>query len=95
MRLVWVPEALEDLAEIRAYIAEDNPAAAAKVVTRIVALVSTQLPADRNSGRIGRVAGARELVVSRSPFVVPYRVGSGSIEVLRVYHAARLWPNNL
>jgi plasmid stabilization system protein ParE len=27
MNIVWSPEAIEDLASLRAYIAEDNPAA--------------------------------------------------------------------
>ena len=95
MKLVWSPEALQDLTEVRAYIARDNPAAATKAVRRIVSLVSTQLPANPESGRIGRVSGTRELVISRSPFVVPYRVRAGPIEILRVYHAARMWPKTL
>ena len=32
MNIVWSPEAIEDLASLRAYIAEDNPAAAQRVV---------------------------------------------------------------
>lgn len=94
MTLIWAPEALQDLAEIRGYIAEHNPTAAIRVVRRIVDLVSTQLPQSPNSGRIGRVAGTRELVVSKTPFVVPYRIGSDGIEVLRVLHAARAWPSD-
>ncbi len=95
MKLVWSPEALQDLTELRAYIAQDNPAAATKVVDRIVSLVSTQLPSNPKSGRIGRVPGTRELVISKSPFVVPYRLRSDTIEILRVYHAARMWPKTL
>ncbi len=95
MKLVWSPEALQDLTEVRAYIARDNPAAATKVVKRIVSLVSTQLPSNPESGRIGRVPGTRELVITKSPFVVPYRVRAGTIEILRVYHAARMWPKSL
>ena len=32
MNIVWSPEAIEDLASLRAYIAEDNPAAAREVL---------------------------------------------------------------
>ena len=32
MNIVWSPEAIEDLASLRAYIAEDNPAAARRTV---------------------------------------------------------------
>ncbi len=43
-------------------------------------------------GRAGRVPGTRELVISGTPYIVPYRVRGGAVEVLRVFHAARRWP---
>jgi toxin ParE1/3/4 len=43
-------------------------------------------------GRPGRVPGTREFVIARTPYVVPYRVRGDAIEILRVYHGARLWP---
>ncbi len=95
MKLIWSPEALQDLREVHAYIKKDNPASAKKVVARIVSVVASQLPENPNIGRPGRVANTRELVISGTPFVVPYRTGSGQIDILRVYHAARLWPDNL
>ena len=93
MKLVWSPEALEDLKDLHAYIARDDPAAATKVVRRVVSLVAERLPDNPASGRPGRVPGTRELVITRTPFLVPYRVGPDRIEILRVYHAARLWPD--
>ena len=94
MKLIWSPEALQDLKEVHAYIAKDSPSSAKKVVERIVALVARQLPENPNIGRPGRVPNTRELIISGTPFVVPYRTDSDHIDVLRVYHAARLWPNN-
>ena len=46
-------------------------------------------------GRPGRVPGTRELVVSRTPYVIPYRVREGVVEILRVVHARRRWPDRL
>ena len=43
-------------------------------------------------GRVGRVRGTRELVVSGTPFVVVYRVRLDIVQVLRVLHHARKWP---
>ncbi len=94
MRLIWSPEALQDLRELRAYIANENPAAAKKVAERIIFLVK-QLPENPEIGRPGRVPDTRELVVSRTPFVVPYRVAADRIDILRVCHSARLWPDSL
>ena len=94
MRLVWSPEALQDLADIRAFISQDNPNAAKAVVARIVRHVGAQLPDNPESGRSGRVPGTCELVIANSPFVVPYRVRGEYIDVLRVYHASRMWPES-
>ena len=45
-------------------------------------------------GRIGRVQGTRELVVNRSPYLLIYRVTKSRIEVLRLLHGARMWPED-
>jgi toxin ParE1/3/4 len=44
-------------------------------------------------GRPGRVPGTRELIVSGSPYIVPYRIRGEEIEIITVLHAARLWPD--
>jgi toxin ParE1/3/4 len=93
MKLTWSPEALDDLMSIREYIGEDNLVAAAKVVSTIGATVENQLTLFPESGRSGRVDGTLELVIPRLPFVVPYRIMPTGIEVLRVYHASRRWPD--
>ena len=36
MNIVWSPEAIEDLASLRAYIAEDSPAAARRTVRHVI-----------------------------------------------------------
>jgi toxin ParE1/3/4 len=93
MTSVWSPEAIEDLAALRAYIEQDDPKAARRIALQIVNNVEVLLSANPQMGRPGRVPGMRELVVPRTPFVVPYRVVEGIIQVLRVYHGARRWPN--
>jgi toxin ParE1/3/4 len=95
MRLVWSPEAVEDLASLRAYIAEDDPAAARRVALHILHDVETLLPGNPDMGRPGRVPGTRELVVPKTPFIVPYRLQGQTIQILRVYHGARRWPESL
>ena len=92
MTVIWSPEALNDLAALRAYIAKDDPAAALRIALRISHNVETLLPANPRMGRPGRVPGTRELVIPKTPFVVPYRLQGSTIEVLRVHHGARRWP---
>jgi toxin ParE1/3/4 len=95
MNVLWSPEAIEDLAALRAYISENNPAAAQRMAQRIVQLVQEVLTDNPEIGRPGRVPGTRELVVARTPYIVPYRVRNGRLEILRVYHGARRWPDAL
>ena len=80
--------ALRNLDEEAAYIAATDPNAAGLVVERIFEAVA-QLPEQPALGRPGRVRGTRELVVSRTRYVVPYRVRAGVVEVLRVFHTSR------
>ena len=95
MTPVWSPEAIEDLAALRAYIEQDDKAAALRVALHIVRTVETLLPNNPEMGRPGRVPGTRELVIPKTPFVVPYRVIGDAIQILRVFHGRRRWPETL
>jgi len=90
----WVEVALANLNMEAEYIARDNPNAAARTVELIVRAVN-QLQDFPAIGRPGRVAGTRELVVTGTPYIVPYRVRNRYVEILRVFHGARGWPTSL
>ena len=92
MSPIWSPEAIADLAALRAYIAQDDPAAAQRIALHIVRNVETLLPNSPEMGRPGRVPGTRELVIPKTPYIVPYRLVGNTIQVLRVFHSARRWP---
>jgi toxin ParE1/3/4 len=91
MRLEWLPQALNDFDEIIDYIAEDNPVAAIEQGDEIENQVAGLLD-NRHQGRPGRVKGTRELVVVRTPYIVAYRTKKDAVQILRVFHGARLWP---
>jgi toxin ParE1/3/4 len=92
MNLIWSPEAIADLAALRTYIEQDDPAAARRVALHIVRNVETLLPGTPEMVRLGRVPGTRELVIPKTPYIVPYRIVGQTIQVLRVFHSARRWP---
>ena len=92
MTPIWSPEAIDDLASLRAFIAGNNPSAAQRVVLHILHNVEVLLSKHPEMGRPGRVPGTRELVIPKTPFIVPYRVKSNTIQIMRVYHSARRWP---
>jgi len=93
MKIVWSPQSVRDLAAVHAFIARDDPMAARKTVGRIVALVDERLGNLPELGRPGRVDGTRELIVPATPFFIPYRVKQDRIEIARIYHSARRWPD--
>lgn len=92
-RIRWAVRALRRLDEIGAYIEKDDPDAAARMVARLVASVDTltELP---TVGRIGRITGTREVVLSDIPYIIPYRVRQ-DIEIITVMHASQKWPKRL
>jgi toxin ParE1/3/4 len=94
MKLVWSRRAVQHLAEIRSYIAKDNPQAAQRVAARILESVDL-LAGGPHIGRSGRVIGTRELVVSGTPYVIPYRVKEGRLELIAVFHGKQEWPRRL
>ena len=93
MQVVWLKSALNNLDEIAKYISQESPQAAQQVVDLLVEQVN-QLTAQPAIGRPGRVVGTRELVISNSHYLVPYRIVNNQVEILRVFHTSRRLPTN-
>ena len=87
----WLRAALRNLDDEAAYIARDDPQAVVRAVDRIRRAVE-RLSVHPEIGRSGRVSGTRELVVPETPYIIPYRVTAGRVEILRVFHGMRRWP---
>ena len=87
----WKEVAQEDVQHILKHIAQDNVSAAFDVLSEIEHQVG-QLEDHPKLGRIGRVKGTRELVISRTPYIVAYRIDANLVTVVRVLHGAREWP---
>ena len=94
MSVRWLRSALGDLQAIRQYIARDSQAAALRVVREIRR--SAELLAEQPElGRAGRIAGTREWVVRRYPYIVAYRCVAHDVQILAVIHTSRCWPDEL
>ena len=90
MKLTWKPLALYDREQIMDYIAQDAPHAAL-ALDMLFEERADMLPERHQLYRIGRMPGTREMVVHPN-YILVFRVGQGEIEVLRVLHSARQWP---
>ena len=93
-RLEYAPRYFRRLEDIRERIAADNPAAAIRMIERIRAAVM-RLAGSPALDRPGRVAGTRELVIPRTPYIVPYRVNGDVVQIITVLHDAQRWPDKL
>ena len=94
MTVVWSPRAIRHLTDLRAYIARDNPDAAARTAVALLTAVE-RLAGLPNLGRAGRVSGTRELVVPGTRYVIPYRLRGERFEVIAVFHGRQRWPKRL
>jgi addiction module RelE/StbE family toxin len=92
VKLVWSQRALEDRRAIFDYIEMDDPRAAIRVDDRIRDAI-WRLIEFPESGRPGRVAATRELIIARTPYIAPYEIEGDLVRVLRVIHGARIWPD--
>jgi toxin ParE1/3/4 len=90
LKLIWTDQALSDLEEIEAYIANGNPRVAS-LLAKQVYRESFVLRRNPYLGRVGQIDGTRELVIQRYPYLVIYEVTSGSVRVLSVFHTSRAW----
>jgi toxin ParE1/3/4 len=89
--IIWLPRAQGDLAGIIEYIAQDNPLAAKRMQQRLNDAV---LPLSEHPylfARSARMPSCREIVVHPN-YILIYRVGAVSIDVVRIVHARQQYP---
>lgn len=91
MKIKWVRLALKDIQSIADFISIDSTAVSKKIIQLIYSRVQI-LANQPYIGRSGRVNDTRELVIDGTPFIVPYRIKNNEVEILRIMHASRKWP---
>lgn len=90
MRLIWSPQAIEDVEAIRTYVARDSEHYANLLIERIVAAVD-RLEGFPLSGRVVPEVGDESLrEVIYGNYRIVYRLKGEIIEIVTVFHAARL-----
>ena len=90
MRLQWSRKALNNRLAIFRHIGRDNPDAAKRMDTTFVNAAKGLLVFPFK-GKLGRVAGTRELLVHENYFLI-YTVNGDTIRILAVLHAAQQYP---
>lgn len=85
MKLVWSPRAVRQLEDAVAYIEQDNPRAAWDLHDRILE-TAEKLLTSPELGPTGPRPGTRELTITRTRYVLVYRVTLDSIQIAAVWH---------
>jgi len=95
MKLKWTTFALQDIVQLHDYIAEDSPEAAQKTVSIIHDAATQMLKKYPEAGRPGRCRGARELILSRAPYIIVYVIKGDEVQIVSVIHTSMKWPDIL
>lgn len=91
MQVKWLRRALRNLEQARNYVFQENPTTAQELIIKIQN-AANQLQKYPFMGKNGRVEGTRELIISNSPYILIYRVKEESVEVLRILHTSKRYP---
>ena len=94
MNVVWSRRALRNLIQLREHIEIDSEQSSAHIAVRILRAIEI-LQDHPEIGRPGRVVGTRELVVPETPYLIPYRVRHGRLELIAIFHGRQKWPAKL
>ena len=85
MEVVWLPKAVQNLAEIRAYIAEERPAAAQRVAQKIQQTVAML----QDHPRLGKASlrdGLSRIQVAGLPSIIPNKISDNKLIITRIFH---------
>lgn len=91
MSLTLLPLAAQDIAEAVTYLNRANLHAVTpfrQAVIRSLRLIAS----NPKVGRHSRSDGVREWSIPGWPYLIPYRVVDGDVEILRIWHTKRRQP---
>jgi toxin ParE1/3/4 len=91
MKVRFSSQAEEDLLNAIRHIAADSPRNARAVALR-VREAAEKLGASPRIGRVGRVKGTLERPVSRTSYLLVYRLHENEVQILRILHGRQDWP---
>lgn len=91
MKVRFTRPALDDLSRIHAYISKDNPAAAARVVTRLIDRVLELAHAPYQGREIDEPNG-RVIVIPRFRYFIFYLIEDDEVRITHIRHTSRQRP---
>lgn len=88
MNVRFTRKALADLDQLQSFIAAENPAAASRLVTRLLEL-SWALGDNPKEGRRTDEPSIHVLIAPHVNYLIFYRIAAAEIQILHIRHTAR------
>lgn len=92
LRLVLTTTAMKNISDIAEYYESKQNGLGARFAMyhKQQTEILKKMP---NIGRTGKVFGTRELLLHEFPYIVVYRVRSDFVQILRIFHQQRFYPD--
>jgi plasmid stabilization system protein ParE len=91
MKTILLVQARMDIRQTVNYLRKENPAVADNLILAIQKSLRL-IEKNPNIGRPDPEDGTREWSIPNWPYIIPYRIKSETIEILRVWHTRRDRP---
>ena len=90
LKINWTPQSQEDLKEIRAFIARDAPITAKLFIKRLKSSVARLRKFPEAGSVVTEVGRPSIREIFHGPYRIIYRILADRIDILTVFHRARL-----
>ena len=95
MSVKWAISAQKDLLEISEYLLDNKDEELAEAVAQRILDGAKILLSFPLSGKPGRIEETRELAVRKLPYILIYTTSAENVEIVRIIHTSRLFPESL
>jgi addiction module RelE/StbE family toxin len=91
LKIIWTPQSQEDLREIRNFIARDAPITAEAFVRRLRMAVGRLRSFPESGAVVAECKNPKIREIIHGAYRIIYRVRPGQIDILTVFHSARVF----
>jgi toxin ParE1/3/4 len=93
MNVIWSKESIVDLEDILNFISLDKQDAAEWVVLKVKLTVENLIAKFPEIGRFDEMTNTRVFTVKSINYKIVYRIKNTDLEIVKIFHVARLWPS--
>lgn len=88
----WLEKSLKEFDGILEYVKTHQGEETARRLAVTLSDSVDSIVKNPSTGRPGRISGTRELVISGTKYLIPFRVKGDCVHILRIFHTSRKPP---